>query len=466
MSAPLRVAIVGGGITGLAAAQRLSERLAGDGFVLLEGDGRVGGKITTERVDGYLIEGGPDCFLARKPGGRALCRALGLEPRLRGTNPANQRSYVKRQGRLYPLPEGLSGLVPSRLGPLLTTRLLSIPGRVRAVLEPLVPPRRSVEDESIADFVTRRFGAEAYHWLAEPLLSGIYAGDGSRLSLRATLPQLAQLEREQGSVIRALTRARLGRRGSSSNDPAFLTLVGGMGEIVEAITARLPASSRRTNAAVDAIARTAAGYRLTLANGEELHATNAIVATPAFVSAELLRPLAPELAAELEAIPYISTATVSLAFSTAGVRPLDGYGYLSPRAEGGPIVACTWTSNKFPDRVPDGRVLVRAFLGRAGQEEIVDADDATLVDVARGELARLFDLTTEPSLTRVFRWPRGMPQYQVGHDARLDRIERLVGRLPGLMLAGSAYRGVGIPDCITQGWAAADRALGVSRAAA
>ena len=462
-----RVAVVGGGITGLAAALRLSERLSGDGFVLLEGDGRLGGKIVTERAEAYVIEGGPDCFLASKPGGMALCSALGLKPRLRGTNPAFQRTYIKRHGRLHELPDGLSGLVPSRIGPLLTTGLLSPWGRVRAGLELLVRARQSAEDESIAAFVIRRFGAEAYHWLVEPLLSGIFAGDGMQLSIEATFPQLAQIEREHRTVVGAMMRSRPRRHGPTPPVPGFVTTVGGLGEIVEAIAARLPAATRRTNAAVVAIARTAAGYRLTLASGEEMQAENVVLAMPAFAGAALLRPLAPELSAELEAIPYVSTATVSLAFSADGVpRPLDGYGYVSPRAEGGPIVACTWTSNKFPDRVPAGGVLVRFFLGRAGQEEIVEADDATLVGVAREELARVFDLTTEPSLSRVYRWPRGMPQYHVGHRARLDRIDRLASQLPGLLLAGSAYRGVGVPDCITQGWAAADRALRVSRAAA
>jgi oxygen-dependent protoporphyrinogen oxidase len=467
VSAPVRVAVVGGGITGLAAALRLSERLGGVGFILLEGDDRLGGKIATERAQGYVIEGGPDCFLASKPGGIALCCALGLEPQLRGTNPALRRTYIKRRGRLHELPEGLSGLVPSRIGPLLTSGLLSPLGRARAGVEWLVRARRSAEDESIAAFVTRRFGAEAYHWLVEPLLSGIFAGDGTQLSLEATFPQLAQIEREHGSVVGAMMRSRARRRGPTPPGPGFVTTAGGLGEIVEAIAARLPAATRRMKAAVVAITRTAAGYRLTLASGEELFAENVVLATPAFAAAALLRPLAPELAAELEAIPYVSTATVSLAFLADGVpRPLDGYGYVSPRAEGGPIVACTWTSNKFTGRVPAGGVLIRFFLGRAGQEEIVNADDAALVGVAREELARLLDVTMEPSLTRVFRWPRGMPQYHVGHLARLDRIERLASRLPGLLLAGSAYRGIGVPDCITQGWAAAERALGISRAAA
>ena len=267
MSAPVRVAVVGGGITGLAAALRLSEQLGGDGFVLLEGDGRLGGKIATERAEGYVIEGGPDCFLALKPGGMALCRALGLEPRLCGTNPALRRTYIKRRGRLHELPEGLSGLVPSRIGPLLTSGLLSPLGRARAGLEWLVWARRSEDDESIAAFVTRRFGAEAYHWLVEPLLSGIFAGDGTRLSLEATFPQLAQIEREHGSVVGAMMRSRAWRRGPTPPVPGFVTTAGGLGEIVEVIAARLPAATRRTNAAVVAIARTAAGYRLTVASG-------------------------------------------------------------------------------------------------------------------------------------------------------------------------------------------------------
>ncbi len=465
MSERVRVAVVGGGITGLAAALRLSETLGAGEVRLLESENRAGGKITTDRVDGLVIEGGPDCFLAMKPGGMSLCHDLGLDERVRGTNPAYRRTYIQRRGQLHRLPEGLSGLVPSKIGPLLTTGLLSPLGRIRAGLEMFVP-RAIPDDESIADFVSRRFGREAYDWLVEPLLSGIFAGDGRRLSLAATFPQLVQLEREHGSIVRSMMRSRLIKRSKRPAGPGFVTTAGGLAEIVEAAVRRLPPGTVRTGVRVAAMERAGNGYQLTFQGGGALHADRVILATPAYASAAVLRALHPTLADELDAIPYVTSATVSLAYPASSVpRPLDGYGYVSPRAEGGPVVACTWTSNKFPDRVPEGQVLVRYFLGRAGQEEIVAQDDAALLDVARGELRRLSGITAAPSVARVFRWPRGLPQYHIGHRARLDRIEHALVQLPGVALAGAAYRGVGIPDCITQGRAAADRVLGAAKAA-
>jgi oxygen-dependent protoporphyrinogen oxidase len=452
--------IVGGGITGLAAAHRLAA--AGTPFLLVESERRLGGKISTERVDGFVIEGGPDCFLAAKPGGMALARSLGLEARLRGTDPTRRRTFVKRGGRLHELPEGITGLVPSRLGPLLTTGILSWPGRLRAGLELLVPRRIGTTEETIAGFVTRRFGREAYDWLVEPLLSGIYAGDGSRLSLSATFPQLIELERTRRSVLGAMLRpTRLpDRPGTGTAPTGFVTPAGGLVELVAQLGKRLPAATVRCGHGVTSVTRQRARYHVELADGSVVRAEHLILATPAYVSARIVAGLDAELARELAGIPFVSTATVSLAYRQADVpEPLDGYGYVSPRAEGGPIVACTWTSNKFPDRVPPGHVLVRFFLGRAGAEEIVDGPEQTLQDLARSELARLFGVTALPLLTRVFRWRRSMPQYVVGHGARLERIAARLERNAGLTLAGASYHGVGIPDCIVSGWAAAEAAL-------
>ncbi|MGH7149786.1 MAG: protoporphyrinogen oxidase [Planctomycetota bacterium] len=457
------VAIVGGGITGLAAAQRLAER--GASFLLLEAEERLGGKIRTERVEGFVLEGGPDCFLSIKPAGLALCRALGIEDRLQGTDPAFARAFVKRKGRLHELPEGMSGLVPSRILPLLTTPLLSPLGRLRAAVEPLVPARRTGADETIASFASRRLGRETYEWLVEPLLSGIYAGDGRALSLEATFPQLAALERERGSLLRAMVRRP--RSGRGTVPPPFVTPRGGLGEIVEAVASRLPRESLRLGAAVERLEEEGDGFRLHLAGGEGIACDSVLLATPAFAAAKTLGPLDADLARALSEIPFVSTATVSLAFPAPAVpRRLDGYGYLSPRAEGGPLVACTWTSNKFPARVPAGHVLVRLFLGRAGMEGVLRREDEELLAFARRELEALFGISAPPSLERVFRWPRGMPQYTVGHRARLERIERLLAGHPGLHLAGCSYRGVGIPDCIASGWGAADAVLRSARVVA
>lgn len=458
--------IIGGGITGLAAAQRLAAAVAP--FLLLESSARLGGKIQTEQIDGFVFERGPDCILAAKPAGMSLIGDLGLAPRLVGTDPAHRRTFVKRRGSLHRLPEGLTGLVPSRVHPLLATRLLSLPGRLRAGLELFVRPHSGDTEESIAAFVTRRFGREAYDWLVEPLLSGIYAGDGEKLSLEATFPQLIRMEREHGGVLRAMLRRSGAARGTRPGAPAtgFVTFPGGLGELVEELVGRLPGESVRTGVAVLGVTSHPAGYLVETSAGPVV-ASRILLAVPADVAARILGAFDRELARELGAIPFVSTATVSLAFPAAAARrPPEGSGYVSPRAEGGPIVAATWTSNKFPRRARPGGMLVRYFLGRAGAEAVVDGSDESLVDLARADLAHLLGVTQPAARAVVSRWPHAMPQYVIGHRARLERIEQRVRAHPGLALAGASYRGVGIPDCIADGRAAVDAVLaGVGAAA-
>lgn len=458
------VVVVGGGIAGLAAADRVAETLGTTAVLLLEGEPRLGGKIRTERVDGFVIEGGPDCFLASKPAGVELCRGLGLAERLHGTDPRHGRSYVKRGGVLHELPDGLTGLVPSRIGPLLGTPLLSLRGRVRAALEILVPPRRGGTDESIAEFARRRFGDEAYTWLIEPLLGGIFAGDGEALSLAATFPQLRDAEGSHGAILRLMLGQRVWRdNGDHGARPlGFVAPERGLAELVAALEARL-AGQVRVSTSVTAVHRTAEGWRVELARGAALDARAVILAVPAFAAVDLLVETDARLAAELRGIPFVSTATLSVAFPRAAIRrPLAGYGYVSPRAEGGGVVACTWTSNKFPARAPQGAVLLRFFLGRAGCEDVAGRDDEVLKAVVRAELAGVLGITDEPQLWRIYRWPRGMPQYVVGHRERVARIARRVAALPGLALAGASYRGVGIPDCIASGWSAADAVVALA----
>ena len=456
--------IVGGGITGLAAAHRLADT-GGMRWLLVERESRLGGKVITDRTGGYVIEGGPDCFLASKPGGVELCRELGIDSRLTGTSPAFRRTYVRRDGRLHELPVGITGLVPSRLGPLLSTSILSVPGRVRACLELLVPPRRDGAEESIADFVIRRFGRETYDWLVEPLLSGIFAGDGRALSLPATFPQLADVEQTHGSIIRMMLATRnRPAQGDGTNGRltthCFVTPREGMAELVEAVERRLPMHALRRGISVLGLRPAHAGFVATLDDGTVVKTGAVILAVPAFVAADLVEPFDRALAEPLREIPFVSTATVSVAFAADAVpRRFDGYGFVSPRAGGGPVVACTWTSNKFPARVPEGGVLIRFFLGRAGNEAVAQAADDEIKRLIRGELALLHGITTEPARWHIYRWPNGIPQYTLGHERRLARIETAAARYPGLLLAGASYRGVGIPDCITSGRAAADRAV-------
>jgi len=457
-----RILIVGGGIAGLAAAYRLAREMRAATVTLIESEPRLGGKILTERVGGFILEGGPDSFLSAKPRGLGLCRELGLAERLHGTNERLRRTYVLRAGQLFDLPEGLSGLVPSRLEPIARSPLLSPWGKLRFIGEYLVKPRPAAGDESVASFVRRRLGGEAYARLIEPLLSGIYAGDGEQLSLAATFPHLRQTELEHGGLMKGmLDRAGQPAPGKSSAPklPPFLTMPGGLGEIVDALEGRLTGVEILRGVSATGLARTGKTYRLALSTGETREAEAVILATPAYVSAELTVGLDAQLAEALRGIPYSSTATVYLAYSAENMpRPLDGYGYIIPRAEGRPILACTWTSSKFANRAPEGFGLIRVFLGRAGQPDVLAQDDAALVGLARAELAGTLDIQAPPAFQRVFRWPRAMPQYNLGHLERVAAIERRLADLPGLFVAGNAYRGVGLPDCIASGETAAERA--------
>jgi oxygen-dependent protoporphyrinogen oxidase len=459
-----RVVILGGGIAGLAATHSLAQAAPDLSVSLIEGDSRLGGKIVTERVDGFVIEGGPDSFLSLKPRGVGLCQALGLEDRLEGPDPKFRRTYVLRAGRLHELPEGLTGLIPTRLGPMVRSRLISPLGKLRMALDYVLPPGAPNGDESLAAFVERRLGRELYDRLIEPLMGGIYAGDGEQLSLAATFPQLRRAELEHGGLIKGVLAQRANQSPAAAPDakrwPAFVTPATGVAELVEALERRLIAIDIRLGRRATRVEPVSAGYRVELENGERLEAQAVILATPAFVTAELLAGMDAAAAAALRAIPYVSTATVSVAYPLSDIpRPLDGYGYIIPRAENLPVLACTWTSTKFPQRAPAGFGLIRAFIGRAGQEEALEGTDDDLLQLARAELRRTLGITAPPILHRVFRWPKAMPQYTLGHLARLAAIEQRLAVLPGLFVAGSAYRGLGLPDCIQSGEQAAESAL-------
>ena len=445
----MRVAVIGGGVAGLAAARRL-EALALEAAVsLVERDVVLGGKIRTDRLDGFVVETAPDSFLSRKERGVGLCRELGLGDELIARRPEHRGSFVRRGDELHPLPEGLTGMIPTSLDALETTELLSAEGKVRFAAEADVPPSDGVEDESVAAFVSRRFGREAYDGLVEPLMTGIYGGDGEQLSLRATFPQLRAIEREHGSLLRGLTAT------SPGDAPPFLSLRGGMDVLVDALRGGFERTEVLAGRGAERVTRDASGYRVGLSDDEALAVDGVVIATPAYVTAELLAELDPELAAIHAEIPYASSVVVSLGYSRADVVPLDGYGYVIPRAEGGDVLACTWSSQKWERRAPEECVLVRVYLGRFGGRDVTSDTDDELVAGARAEIAFL-GLSARPVLTCVHRWPLGMPQYVVGHPDRLERIDSALAAHSGLALAGAAYRGVGIPDCIASGEAAAE----------
>jgi protoporphyrinogen/coproporphyrinogen III oxidase len=470
------VVVLGGGIAGLAAAHRLLHVQAnasrGLGVTLVEEDSRLGGKILTERIDGFVIEGGPDSFLATKPRGIELCNELGIGERLQaplelaGVKPQRGRAFVLWRGRLHDLPEGLSGLVPTRLAPLVRSTLLSPLGKARVALDYLLPARRAAGDESLGGFVGRRLGREAWERLVEPLMAGIYAANGDQLSLAATFPQLREAERRYGGLIKGGIAARR-QAPVSAPKSAFLTPAAGLDTLVIALETRLRDAGVALVFGDPAVAVTRSGsaFNVRLAAGDSIRADAVIVATPAYAAACLLADLDPMLAEELDAIPHVSTAIVTLVYRRQEIsHPLDGHGYVIPRAEASPILACTWSSRKWARRAPEGWELIRVFIGRAGQEDVLAADDETLVALAVDEVSARLGVTAPASLTRVRRWPHGMPQYLLGHPERVTRIEAACSKHPGLYLAGNAFRGVGLPDCIASGERAAEAAAAYLRA--
>jgi len=451
------VVIVGGGISGLAAAHRLTEDADPPRITLLEASPRFGGWIRTGRIDGWIVEDGPDLFLGSKPGAWELCERLGLAGRLHGTSPRARGAYVSRAGRLYRIPDGLTGLVPTRAAPFLRSPLLSPTAKLRVALEPLVPRRKDDEDESVESFVVRRLGREMYDRLVEPLLSGIYAGDGSQLGILATFPQFRESERAHGGLVRAMLRAR---RPAATR--GFVSLPTGMQELPEALVARLRArgAELRAGAGVTDVGRAGDGWTVRLADGSALSCTHLIVATPAPAAARLLDAHAPDAAAALREIPHASTITVSLGHRAADVpRPLDATGYLVPRVERRPALACTWASAKFDGRAPEGHVLFRVFLGGAARPPVAGLDDDAAIGLARAELAEQLGVRGEPVLVRVARQSNAMPQYLVGHRERVARVRRAIAGIPSLALLGNALDGVGIPDCVRGAESAAARLL-------
>ena len=464
------VAVIGGGITGLAAAQALSAARPDLDVTLFERDDRLGGKILTESVDGYTIEGGPDSFLSVKPRGVGLSHELGLEDRFIRPVEDNAGSFVFSRGRLVPLPQGLTGLVPSRLGPMFRTPLLSLAAKARLAMELVLRPKPGDEDETVAAFIGRRFGEEVYARMIEPLMAGIYAGDGRQLSLTATFPQLRETERTHGGIFRgalATRREAARRQGGAVPKRGFLSFRRGMSELVHALQTSLLSAGVgiETRADVRSIAHglDGAGFKLEIIHdgrARMLAFDAVIVATPAWKAAELARQVAPTAADALAEIPHVSNALVALAFDASLLsHRLQGYGYVVPRAENRVVMAMTWVSSKWTGRAPDGKVLVRAFIGRAGQEQYLAGDDASLIRLARQEIEEVLGISGEPELTRVYRWERGMPQYNLGHLHRIAAITADCNGIPGFEIAGNMFRGVGIPDCIASGEQAAARIL-------
>ena len=451
--------IIGGGITGLAAAYRLQQQNPTWSITLIEQANYLGGKIQTEQTDGFILEAGPDCFLSRKPRGIGLCEELGISTELVGRNPRYAKTYVLRHGRLHRLPEGLTGMIPTNLQALTKSTLLSSAGQARVAQELTLPPQIGDTDESVANFIRRRLGDEAFDNLIEPLMGGIYAGQAHQLSLAATFPQLRQLETKHGSLIKGLTNRPA---TAKPTHPPFVSFPQGMGHLVKTIISHLDKVEICLNTTVTAVTHTHNHYHITTNSptGEQNYQTPIIIfALPAHVLSHLLMNIDNNLAHTFAQIPYASSVLVNLAFAEKDLpQPLDGYGYVIPSIEQREALACTWTWHKWHNRAPQGQALIRVYLGRYGQADVTQYDDKKLLQMAHTELAETLSITAVPQFHRIHRWPLAMPQYNMGHLNRLEKIEARLSQHPGLFVAGAAYRGVGIPDCIHSGEVAAKAA--------
>ncbi len=467
-----RIIVIGGGIAGLAAAHRVDELARSNGrsidIKLFEASGRLGGAIATERVGEFLVEAGPDSFISEKPWALNLCDRIGLGHRLVSTQSAYQKIFIVHHGRLVALPEGFFLLAPTRLWPFIQTPLFSWPGKLRMAVELLLPRGELPDDESLGAFVRRRFGDEALERVAQPLLGGIYAADPDRLSLTATMPRFKEMERERRSVIYAMWSAQRQRAksatsaetGSGARWSLFVTLAGGMQELVDALNAGLPAGSVRLNCAARALTLSAdqKNWQVAVGDDEAINADAVILATPAFRAGQLLNPIAAGAAVDLTNISYASTATINLAYRREDFpQAPDSFGFVVPAIEKRKIMACTFSSLKYPGRAPENCILMRAFVGGSLQPNQFDESDADMERTVRDELASLLGVTAAPIFSRIWRHPASMPQYHVGHEALVKRIEGAIQPFPTLSLAGSAYHGVGISDCVRTGEAAAEK---------
>lgn len=453
-----RVVIIGGGISGLAAAHRLVE--LGHEPTLLEASSRLGGIIQTEQRNGFVLERGPDSFISEKPEAVSLAKRLGIESRLIQTNEEFRRSFIVRNGRLRPVPDGFQLLAPSRIWSFINTDIFSVQGKLRMAAEVLLPRKRSngIDDESLASFVRRRLGREALERMAQPMVGGIYTADPETLSLRATLPRFLDMEQQHRSLILAMMRqGRAQKTGTSgARYSLFLSFDGGMEVLVNTLAEVVP--NVRLNTRIEELTHDSGTWRITAESGETFEADAVCLALPAYVAAKLLENVNSRLASQLKAIRYASTATINLAYPRAAIaHPLNGFGFVVPFIEKRSLIACTFSSVKFSGRAPEDHVLLRAFAGGALQPEIFALDD--LEPRIEADLRELLGINQKPIFTETARWERSMPQYEVGHLDRVKAIDNELERLPNLTLAGNSYRGAGIPDCVRSGETAADKII-------
>jgi oxygen-dependent protoporphyrinogen oxidase len=465
-----RIAIIGGGISGLSAAYTIEQkRQSGTPveYVLFESSPRLGGVLVTDRVDGCLVEAGPDSFLTEKPWAADLCGKIGLGDQLIGSNDSERKTYIVAKGKLVVMPDGLMFMVPTKIMPTVLSPLFSWSTKIRMAAEWFHPPRKASEDETVAEMVKRHYGSEMVELLADPLLSGVYGGEASGLSVRAVLPRFADMESKHGSLGRAMLRLRKEARkkmGAATEVPArplFTSLKDGMQQMTDALVACLDANTLKTSAPVQSVMRQDDDHGWIVSAGYQSDQFDAvIIATPAHAAADVLQNANAKLSRDLGEIQYSSSITVTLGYDEKVRRSLPpGFGFLVPRSAGHRMLAATFVHNKFPHRAPENRALVRCFLGGARDEQILQASEKEILQIVRSELRQIINLNAEPLFARVYKWKSAMAQYSVGHLERLQRIEALRQKLPGLALAGNGYNGIGVPDCVRSGTEAAGKIL-------
>lgn len=456
-----RIAIIGGGISGLSAAFHLEKaRTAGADlqYTLLEAAPRLGGSMFSERVDGCLIEGGPDSFLTEKPWAAQLCKELGIDGSLIGSNDHLRKTYIVVRNRLIAMPDGLMFMVPTKILPTALTPLFSWGTKFRMARELMHPPRRMDHDETVAEMVERHFGPEVVDRLADPLLSGVYGGDSAQLSARAVLPRFVDMEEKYGSLSRAMLAAHNKMKAMMKDrkpSPLFTSLADGMQQMVSAIEGRIQMDWVQCGVAVQAVSKEGNGWQVTTDRSTQ-YFDALVFSTPARVASQLLRPVHAQLADDLGGIPYSSSVTVTMGYSMDDLRSLPpGFGYLVPRSEGRRMLACTFVHNKFPHRAPADKGLLRCFLGGAKDEGILSESDEVITATVLKEIRDILGLTAQPRFVKIYRWRGAMAQYTSGHLARVARIEEVLKTFPTLAVAGNAFRGIGVPDCIRSGQEAA-----------
>jgi protoporphyrinogen/coproporphyrinogen III oxidase len=475
----MKVAVIGGGIAGLSTAYYLNKKALESGkdikLVLIESENYWGGKIKTKVEDGFVVEGGPDAYLAMKPWLKSIINDLELTDDLQGTNPNNSSTFILHRGKLTGIPTGLTMTIPTEFGPMITTKLMSWSQKIRMGFDLFIPRSKRIEDESLAGFISRRLGRAAYEKLIGPLLSGIYAGDGDKLSLASTFPNLREMENDHGGLIMGALNLKKKRRmmakerskdiksvGKPKSRSIFESPKSGLVSVVDAIIKNLKKSnaSLMLNTQVDNIVQIENGFELALSGDKVIQVDAVVLATPAYISGKLLKDINQDLATDLGKIDYATTATVSFAFLKKDLPDnLDGYGYIIPQEEDSKALACTWTSSKWDYRAPDEFALLRVFIGRIQDTESLPTEKSALIAMAREELLKTMKISIEPEKSWVFRWEKAMPQYNLGHPERLKRIDNQLSGISNIALAGNGFKGIGMPDCVRSGMEAATKIL-------